>query len=161
MARCLLHAKDLLTKFWAEVVYCENYLLNQILMREVYDVTPIKKWCGKKLSVSHLRTFGCVSWVHILDDCRKKLDEKSHACITIGYSEVLKAYRLFNPVKQKIIIRNNVIFDEKNFGLGLLKSSSSLSYNDLFGIIEDTRSIVPFMSISISSLNFVPESTSS
>ena len=30
MARCLLRAKDLQTKFWAKVVYCANYLLNQI-----------------------------------------------------------------------------------------------------------------------------------
>ena len=35
MERCLLQAKYLPTKFWAKVVYYANYLLKQILMREV------------------------------------------------------------------------------------------------------------------------------
>jgi hypothetical protein len=45
--------------------------------------------------------FGCVSWAHISDDCKKKLDAKSHACIMMGYSKESKSYRLFDPVKQK------------------------------------------------------------
>ena len=40
-----------------------------------------------------------------------------------------------------------MIFDEKTFGLGLLKSSSGSSKSHPFGIIEDTGLIVPFMGI--------------
>ena len=47
-------------------------------MREVSNVTPVKKWCGNKPSVENIRTFGYVSWSHISDDCRNKLDIKSH-----------------------------------------------------------------------------------
>ena len=43
-----------------------------------------------------------------------------------------------------------MIFDEKTSILGLLKSSSSSSYSDPFGIIEDIGSAVPFMGISTS-----------
>ena len=92
MPRCLLRAKDLTMKFWAEVVYYKNYLLNQILMRVVCHVTPIKKWCGKKPSIGHLSTFRCVSWQHILDNWKKNLDAKSHACIMMSYSKETKSY---------------------------------------------------------------------
>jgi hypothetical protein len=47
--------------------------------------------------------FGCITWDHILDDKRKKLDAKSHACIMMGYSKESKAYKLFDLVKCEII----------------------------------------------------------
>ena len=87
MARCFLQAKDLSMKFWAEVVYCSNYLLNQISTRAICHVTLVEKWCGKNPSVNHLRTFGCVAWEHISNQCRNKLDAKSHACIMMRYSK--------------------------------------------------------------------------
>ena len=83
MACSILQAKDLLTKFWAKVVYCENYLLNLILTCVVSPMTPIEKWCAKKDSVDQLRKFICFAWAHIFDACRKKLDVKSDACIMI------------------------------------------------------------------------------
>ena len=55
-------------------------------MRETIEVTPIERWCGKKTSIDDLNMFGFVSWEHILDDCRKKLDAKIYACIMMGYS---------------------------------------------------------------------------
>ena len=70
------------------------------MTRVVYHVTPIKKWCGKKPSIVHIRMFGFFSLEHILDDCRNKLDAKSHACIMMGYSEESKSYRLFDPLKK-------------------------------------------------------------
>ena len=77
----------------------------------------------------------------------------------MGYSEESKSYWLFDLVKKQIIIRRNVIFDEKTFGLGLLKSPSSPSYSDPFDIVEDTKSTIPPISTSISLSIFVPKST--
>jgi hypothetical protein len=71
-------------------------------------MTLVRRWCGKNPSVNHLHVFGCVVWDHILDDCKKKQDVKSRACIMMGYSKDSKAYQLFDPVKQRIIIRSNV-----------------------------------------------------
>ena len=55
---------------------------------------------GWKPSIKHLRTFGCVSWVHISDNCRKKMYAKSHSFIMMGYSDDSKSYRWFFPLKQ-------------------------------------------------------------
>ena len=162
MARCLLQAKDLSTRFWDEAIYYANYLLNQIPMKDVGQVTHVDKQSGnKKPYVSHLNRFGCVTWEHISDGCMKKLDAKSHACIMMGYSKESKSYQLFDPVKQHIIIQHNVLFDENTFGLDLLKTPFGPSYIDPFGIVEDIISTVPPMTTSISLLTSVPESTGS
>ena len=125
MVSCLLQAKGLPTKFCVEVIYYANYIMNQIQTRVVYHVIPIKNWCGKNPLVDYFQTFGCVAWEHILNDLRKKMDVESHACIMMGYSKESKAYQLFDPIKQQIIIRINVIFDMNNFDIGLLNSFSS------------------------------------
>jgi hypothetical protein len=60
--------------FGAEVVPCSNYLLNRVSSRVVWDVSPLEKWSGRKLSTGHLKNLGCVSWACILDEKQKKLD---------------------------------------------------------------------------------------
>ena len=79
----------------------------------------------------------------------------------MGYYEESKAYRLFNRVKQHIIIMCKVIFDEKTSGLGLLKSPYDPSYNNTFGIVEGTKSNISPICISTSSLTYVPKLTGS
>ena len=84
MTHCLLHAKGILTKIWEKVVYCSNYLLNCVLSQEILNITRIRKWSGRKPFFHHLRMFECIAWAHIQDHCRKKLDAKSHAYITMS-----------------------------------------------------------------------------
>ena len=76
----------------------------------------VEEWNGNKSSVSLLRTFGCVTWAHINDNYRKKLDAKRHACIMMGCSDESKDYRLFDPIKQQIIVSKSVMFDEHILG---------------------------------------------
>lgn len=54
-----------------------------------------------------------------------------------------------------------MIFNEKTSSPGSLNSSSSLPYNDPFGIVEDIGSTIPLMSILTSLSTFVSKSTSS
>lgn len=91
----------------------------------------------------------------------KKLDVKSHVCIMMGYSKESKAYRLFDPIKQQIIIKRNMIFSEKSIGIKLLKSSSHLLHNDPFDIVSNNGSIVPLVGVSTSQSTSLPESTGS
>ena len=160
MAHYLLQDKDIMTKFWVESIYYDNYLLNLVLTRVVSSMTPIKKWCGKKPSVSHLRTFGCVTRENIFDACKNNLDAKSHACIMIGYFEKSKSYQLFDLVNKQIIIRRNVIFDENNLGLKFLNSSSSILNSDPFDIIPNSRLNDP-LNILTSSSTSIPKSNGS
>lgn len=76
--------------------------------------TPQEAWSGFKPSVEYFRVFGCVSHVHVPDCKRAKLDDKSVRCVFLGVSEESKAYRQYDPISQKIIVRRDVVFEEGN-----------------------------------------------
>lgn len=161
MAYYLLQAKYMLTMFWAKIVYYANYLMNLDLSRVVYSITLVEKWCGKKPQVGHLKTFICVALSHTFDVYRRKLDEKTQACIMMGYYEETKFYQLFDPIKQQIIIRIKMIIDEGSSRIKLLNYSSSLLHSDPFGNASNNGSTIPFLSILTSQLTYLPESTGS
>jgi hypothetical protein len=73
---------------------------------------PEEKFTGKKPDVSHLKMFGCIAYVHVLDEKRSKLDPKAKKCIFIGYFLEQKGYRCFNPSIQKFQVIRNVMFYE-------------------------------------------------
>ena len=79
-------------------------------------MTPYQAWSGNKPSVGNLRIFGCTAYSHIPKDERKKLDFKARKCIFLGYGEVTKGYRLYGPVKHRVIHSRDVIFDESTMG---------------------------------------------
>jgi hypothetical protein len=115
MGRTLLKEKSLSNTFWAEAVACSVYLLNRSPTTSVKMKVPQEAWSGTKLNVSHLSTFGYIAYAHIPSELRKKLDDKSEKCIYTGYSETSKAYRLYNPITNKLIITRDVKFLENQF----------------------------------------------
>lgn len=76
------------------------------------EVTPEEKWSNHKPSIAHLRTFGCIGFVMIPYEKRIKLDEKSVKCVLMGVGKESKAYMMYNPYTEKIIISKDVKFDE-------------------------------------------------
>ncbi|PKI72238.1 hypothetical protein CRG98_007375 [Punica granatum] len=52
--------------------------------------TPVEVWSDQTPSVNHLRVFGCIAYVRVPDELRKKLDDKSEKCIFLDYSDVTK-----------------------------------------------------------------------
>jgi hypothetical protein len=82
----MLNEKNLPNYFWAEVVATVVYIMNQTPIVTVHDMTPEKKFIGKELDVSHLKVFGCIAYVHVLNEKKSELDLKVKKCIFIGYS---------------------------------------------------------------------------
>ena len=66
----------------------------------------------KEVKFSHLKVFGCVSYVHIDSDAHSKLDVKSKICFFIGYDDEKFGYRFQDEQNRKIIRNRNVIFNE-------------------------------------------------
>ncbi len=56
--------------------------------------------------------FGCIAYMHVLEEKRSKLDLKAEKCIFIGYSSKQKRYRCFNPSTQKLQVSRDVVFNE-------------------------------------------------
>ena len=112
MARSLLKTCNLSKDLWVEAVACSVYILNRSPTSSVQNFIPEEAWSGKKVTVSHFRIFGCISFAHVPEKLRKKLDDRSEKYIFIGYSDQSKAYILFNPITKKFVVSQNVKFLE-------------------------------------------------
>jgi len=108
----MLNEKNLPNYFWAEAVATAVYIMNRTPIAAVHGMTPEEKFTGKKPHVSHLRVFGCITYVHVPEEKRSKLNPKAEKCIFIGYSSEQKGYRCFSPSTQKLQVSRDVVFDE-------------------------------------------------
>ena len=104
MVRSMLTAKQIPKTFWPEAVNWTVHILNRCPTLAVKNKTSEEAWSGHKPLVDYFRVFGCISHVHVPDNMRVKLDAKSFKCILLGVSEESKAYKLFDPLSNKIIV---------------------------------------------------------
>ena len=89
---------------WVEAVVTAKYIINRCPTKSVKNKVPQEAWTGMNHSVSHLKVFCCVAYVHVPDELRRKLDKKGQKCIFVSYSEDTKAYKLYDHVARKLII---------------------------------------------------------
>ena len=61
-------------------------------------------WYGKKPDVSDLRIFSFEPFVHVPDAKRRQLDPKSIKCFFVGFCELQKGYRFWDPVSRTVRI---------------------------------------------------------
>ena len=90
------------------------HILNRSLTLVVKNMTTEEAWSEHKPAVDHFIIFGSLAYAHILDQKISKLDDKGVKCVLLGVSEESKAYRLYNPKTQKIIISRDVVINEDN-----------------------------------------------
>ena len=76
MVRSMLKGKHLPKESWGEVVSTATYILNRCPTKKLEGITPEECWSGVKLSLSHLRVFGSITYKHVYDQLRRKLDDK-------------------------------------------------------------------------------------
>ncbi|KAE8667942.1 hypothetical protein F3Y22_tig00112352pilonHSYRG00005 [Hibiscus syriacus] len=145
MARSMLKSKKLPKEFWAEAVSCAVYLSNRSPTRSVWGKTPQEAWSGRKPGISHLRTFGSIAHVHVPDERRTKLDDKSESFIFIGYDANSKGYKLYNPDNKKFVISRDVLVtpptSPTSTTQGDSSPSSSSSGSQSERVVQRTRSL--------------------
>ena len=59
------------------------------------------------------RIFGCVSFVHVHSQDRKKLDPRALRCVFVGSSSTQKGYKCFHPPSKKFFVSRDVTFHEE------------------------------------------------
>ena len=99
--------------FRVEAINTTTYLINQGPSTPLKHRIPEEVWTGKNVKFSYLRVFGCVSYVHISDHGRNKLDAKSLKCTFIGYGVDDFGYKFWDYQNKKVIRSKDVIFNEK------------------------------------------------
>nr|GEU28884.1 hypothetical protein [Tanacetum cinerariifolium] len=96
----------------AEAVDCAVDLLNRYPSKSLDNKTPQEAWNGLKPTVSHLRVFGSIAYVHVPSQRRLKLDYISEKHVFVGYDKQSKGYKLYNPVTRKVVKKTGESGDE-------------------------------------------------
>ena len=88
--------------------------------------------------------FGCVTYAHVPDELRKKLESKAEKCIFLGYNDGSKSYKLYNPLTNKVIIGRDVQFIEEEAWDGSLEKTinvkTCISHEDKEELIAEIKS---------------------
>lgn len=109
--RCMLAESGLEKKFWAEAASTAVYLINRTPNASIEFKIPEEVWSGVKVELNQLRRFGCVAYVHTIQD---KMSPRAVKCIFMGYPHCTKRYRVWLPDDGKSTISRNVVFDEES-----------------------------------------------
>lgn len=133
-SRSMLAAAGLPKNLWGEAVHVAAYVENRIPPPSSV-LTPEELWTGKKPDVKHMRVFGCIAYVHMPKEKRKKLDETARRGIFVGYSESKRQYRIFDPKNRKITFESSVKFDENKQGSELY--GSMIAKQDKYALMPD------------------------
>ena len=109
----MLEHRHVQKKFWAKAINTAVSLLNRSPTVTVKGTTLEEAWSGHEPRISHLKVFGSLAFVWILDASRTKLDAKSQKLMLARYSSLHKAYRLINVEASRLIYSRDVVFDEQ------------------------------------------------
>ena len=109
--RAMLFDSKLSRYLWSELLHTKVYQKNRSPTTRLQGITPHESWYGEKPYLGHMRIIGCVAWVHIPKEKRKKLDERSKKCYLVGY-EGTNVFRVWNPATHKVERVSHVDFDE-------------------------------------------------
>lgn len=143
MARTMLHSKQLPKSLWAEAMNTASYVMNRIFNRNK-SPTPYELWCGKVPEYDHMRTFGCDAYALVPEVSRKKWDSKADKMVLVGYTDTLKKYRLYDPIKHRVVIAKHVRFDEssKNLVVSSQPSNRAQPSDDVIAVpgLDDDKS---------------------
>ena len=115
-ARTLLSESGLQFNFWSEAVKTAEFIINRYPSDVLNGKTAYELWMGRVPNYSIFHSFGCKCMVLIPKGKRENIfSPVSVAGIFVGYSPAHKAYRVFIPRIQDVVVSNNVKFDDSYF----------------------------------------------
>ena len=109
MVRCLLSEKKMPKKLWPEAARWIAHVLNRSYTKAIKDMVPEEKWSGIKPNVEYFRVFGSIVHVHIPEQKRTRLDDRSLKCV-LELVMNLRPNACMIPATKKIIMSRDVIF---------------------------------------------------
>ncbi|KAF7761808.1 hypothetical protein Agabi119p4_9800 [Agaricus bisporus var. burnettii] len=91
------------------------HVWNMLPTASLSGTTPFQAFYKRKPDVSHLRVWGCTSYVHVQRDKRNSLQPHYEKCVFIGYPAGYKGWKFYNPVTKRTMISERADFDERYF----------------------------------------------
>jgi hypothetical protein len=98
-------------RFWTDAISIVCYISNQIFLCSILNLTPFELRFRCKLSVSHLRPFGCKCFILKCGNL-DKFESRSYDGIFLGYTPNDRSYSVFNLETNTVVESCDVTFDE-------------------------------------------------
>ena len=110
--KTMIHDHDLPMHLWDEAIRKIVYVRNRLSHSALGFKSPEEMFIGKNPEVIHIKTFGCLVYIHIPKEKRTKLDPSRKKGIFVGYCEVSKSFRIYIPTFHHMEISRDVTFEE-------------------------------------------------
>ena len=139
---CMLQHASLSPAFWEFAFAVAVHIHNRT--PRASGVIPMEAITGQKVSLDHLRVFGCPAFAHIPADRRQKMDPPSREGIFVGYASDSKAWMVYFPTTRSTISSRSVTFNEQwrplspsTFVPGSSSATVDVNYDDIFPDFDD------------------------
>ena len=116
MALAALFAAQLPLCLWGEAVMWAIHVRNRIPRRSLDWKSPIEMLTGLPVDISYFRRFGSKCFVHFPKEDSPGLHYKAVEGRMVGFEDGAKAYRILIPGSPRVVVSNNVAFDESIIG---------------------------------------------
>nr|GEW42632.1 hypothetical protein [Tanacetum cinerariifolium] len=111
-ARTMLTDAKIPLFLWVEAIATACFTQNRLLIIPQHEKTPYHIINGRKPSVKFFHIFCSLCYIVRDGENLDKIKEKGNACIFVGYSTQLRAYKVFNKRTRIIVETIHVNFDE-------------------------------------------------
>ncbi|KAI5314112.1 hypothetical protein L3X38_043288 [Prunus dulcis] len=74
------------------IKFCEDHGIQRCPTKALNNVTPFEAYSGRKPGIAHLKVFGSLCYVHVLNELRHKLEPKSVKGVFVGYATCEKEH---------------------------------------------------------------------
>jgi hypothetical protein len=101
--------------FWEDSVLYQNYVGNRTPTKVLKGASPHLEVWGLQPDFKYLRPFGCLCFVFIPSEFRKKFDQAAVPGAFLGYSLHHSAYKVYVWSRRKDVTSRNVKFFENVF----------------------------------------------
>ncbi|KAL8116611.1 hypothetical protein AgCh_022957 [Apium graveolens] len=108
MVRSFLMQMKMTANFWGEAVRHTIYILNRLPTRALSGMTLYEAWKNEKPNIGHVKVFGCKAYMKIPNNSTRKLDNRSKSVVNLSKEPGTKAYRMYDPATNKVLISRDV-----------------------------------------------------
>ncbi|MCO5571315.1 hypothetical protein L7F22_025053 [Adiantum nelumboides] len=112
IARAMMNEMNMPLTYWAEAVHTAVHIMNQTPIAAIHEISPYERLYEIKPTVSYMKVFGCVCYVHVPNEARKKMEPKAVKCIFLGYPVEKKGYKCYDPTTRQVYVSRDVRFCE-------------------------------------------------
>ena len=125
----MMSYSNLPKSFWGHALETAAYLLNLVPSKSV-PKTPLELWIGDKLSLRHIRIWGCPT--HLLKKNATKLESLTEVKLFVGYPMGTKGYLFYSPKNRDVTVSTNARFLREDYIMNH-KPMSSIVLEELVG----------------------------